>query len=504
MPHDVKNFGALGDGTTLDTAAINRAIGVCHAAGGGTVVLSAGIYLSGTIELLSRVTLQLEAGAVLRGSGNLADYRPLPQSSEGRNTTLILARDATDVALTGCGTIDGNGDAFAFYDRADTYRDYAASCTRQQAEYDRVNDLPDDGPVQHRPRPGILILFLNCRNVQVSQLTLLNAPNWCLHVACSHGVLLTGLEIRSSQLLPNSGGIDVSLSHHVRISDCHIAAGDDAIAFSPCADGFGGGSCEHVTVSNCTLQSRSAALRIGWGEHPFRNLVFHNLVIHDSNRGICLCVRDRGGIENVLFANIVIQTRLYKGKWWGKGEPIHVSIVPASFSKAPMGRIRNVGFSHLVIEGEQGIVVVGEPANPVENLTFENVRLRLRTGPLQASFGGNYDLRPAADERRQVFAHAIAGLHADHVRNLAVRGLDLEGDEGLPDFFRDGIHVENFEEVTIDGFRDRVERSPGLGRGSSIRLERGRGASLRHASALGTSPLLVALAVEKIAREEKI
>ncbi|MDB6127744.1 MAG: hypothetical protein JWM35_1640, partial [Verrucomicrobia bacterium] len=153
MQHDVRNFGALGDGTTLDSAAINRAIGACHAAGGGTVVMSAGIYLSGTIELLSRVTLQLEAGAVLRGSGNLADYRTLPQSSEGRNTTLILARDATDVALTGRGTIDGNGDAFAWYDRADTYRDYVAAHTRQKSEYDRINDLPEDGPVQHKPRP---------------------------------------------------------------------------------------------------------------------------------------------------------------------------------------------------------------------------------------------------------------------------------------------------------------------------------------------------------------
>ena len=84
--------------------------------------------------------------------------------------------------------------------------------------------------------------------------------------------------------------------------------------------------CENVAVSNCTLSSRSAGVRVGYGPNPIRNCVFQNLVIRNSNRGLGLFVRQEGSIENVLFNNIVIQTRLHTGHWWGKGEPIHLSV----------------------------------------------------------------------------------------------------------------------------------------------------------------------------------
>ena len=173
----------------------------------------------------------------------------------------------------------------------------------------------------------MLGLFRQCRDVLVRDIKLVNAPNWCLHVACCEEVRLTGLNIRSSLLMPNSGGLDVSLTRNVRISDCDISAGDDAIAFSPCADGFGTGVAENIVVQNCVLLARSAAIRIGWGAHDFRNLRFNNIVIRDSNRGILINARYGETIENVVFSNIVIETRLYKGKGWGKGEPIHISAV---------------------------------------------------------------------------------------------------------------------------------------------------------------------------------
>jgi hypothetical protein len=475
---NVREHGAVGDGATLDTAALQRAIAICHDAGGGTVVVPAGTYLIGTIDLLSNVTLHLEAGAVLKGSPNLADYRVLPYSSELRNTTLLLARGARNVAITGRGTIDGNADAFAIYEEADTYRDFDTRYVRQGEAYLAVNDLPDDGPVKHKPRPGILVLFADCQDILVRDIKLVNAPNWCLHVACSRDVLLTGLDIKSSMLMPNSGGLDVSLTRNVRISDCNIEAGDDAIAFSPCADGFGTGVAENITVANCVLVSRSAAIRIGWGQHDFRNLVFQNIVIRESNRGICITLRYGETIENVLFSNIVIQTRLYRGKWWGKGEPIHVSALPEMSDNTQTRRLRNVTFSNVVAQGDHGIVLYAGERSTVENVTFDRVRVTLQPGPLQESFGGNFDLRQSDRPERKVFAHDIPALYARGVKALALREVEVDWVMPLPQFVRHALEIEEFEDLTIDGLR--ATPSPSAQpNDAAVVLRNGRDAVLR-------------------------
>ncbi len=475
--YNVRDFGAAGDGKTLDTAALSRAISTCSASGGGTVVVPPGTYLSGTFDLLSNVTLHLEAGAVIKGSPNLADYRVLPYKSELRNTTLILADGATNVAIVGRGAIDGNGQAFGIFDQADTWRDFEPRYTRQGDAYLAINDLPDDGPVKHKPRPGILILFKHCRDILVRDIRLLDAPNWCLHVACSEDVLLTGLDIKASLLLPNSGGLDVSLTRNVRISDCNISAGDDAIAFSPCADGFGDGICENIVVENCVLLARSAALRVGWGQHHFRNLLFNNIVIRDSNRGIIVNLRYAEQVENLVFSNIVIETRLYKGKWWGKGEPIHISAVREFEDEKRSRLLRNVTFSNITATGDHGVVIYGDERSTIEGVTFENCRLTLRPSALQESFGGNFDLRQHWDPARKVFAHDIPAFFARGVTNLALRHVTVGFEDGLPAFCRNALEIEEFTDVTIDGFRGRQAHAAS---DPAIVLRNGRSAIIRH------------------------
>lgn len=456
---NVRGFGAKGDGVALDTDSVNRAVAECNREGGGTVFFPAGTYKVGTINLLSNVTLFLDAGSVIRGSGDMRDYPPIPYTSEDRNTTLFFANGAHDIAITGRGTIDGNGDAFACYDQADKERDFLASYTRQGDHYYDINDLADDGPVRHKSRPGILVLLLNCQGIQVSDITFVNAPNWNLHAACSRDIVFSRLEIKSSMLLPNSDGIDCSFCSNVRINDCNIEAGDDAIAFGPCAVGYGTLRTENVVVENCTLSSRSAGIRIGWGAHSgasdFRNMIFSNIVIRNSNRGIGIFVRAGESVENVMFSNMVVETRLYKGKWWGKAEPIHLSAVRAAWSKGPMGRIRNVSFSNLILEGEEGIVIAGCKDSVIEDVTLDRIRQKLTNGPLVRSFGGNFDLRPAGDESLRVFKHDIPALYADHVKNLTVRDVVVERDPSLPDFVRNVLQIEDFEGLTIKGFDDR-------------------------------------------------
>jgi hypothetical protein len=467
---NVVGFGAKGDGAALDTGAINRAIVACNKAGGGTVFFPAGIYKTGTVYLLSNVTLFLDAGSVIKGSADVRDYPPFPYSDEDRNTSLIVAIKAHDLAITGQGTIDGNADAFGIYDKPQGGPDFDASDTRQGAAYNLVNDLPDDGPVATRDRPGILIVLIQCRGILISDIKIVNAPNWCLHPACSHDIVLSHLDIRNSMLIPNADGIDASRCSDVRISDCNIEAGDDGIAFGVCADRYGPGICENNVVENCTIRSRSAAIRIGYSAYDIRNLVFSNIVIHDSNRGIAIQARSTENIENVLFSNIVVGTRLFKGKWWGKGEPILLSSAPGPSSAGARGNIGNIRFTNMVLESPTGIVVAGAEDSRIRDVTFEGIRLALKDGPLVRSFGGNFDFRPARDSHLNVFKHDIPALYASRVEGLTVRHMDVDRDNSLPDFFRDGLEVENSDGLDVDGFHDRQLLAPGKARGLPIHL----------------------------------
>lgn len=459
--HDITTFGAKGDGQTLCSDAINRAIEACHAAGGGTVWVPPGRYRIGTIRLLSHVTLHVEAGAVLQGSPHMADYPPLPYVSEGRSTVLIYADDAEQVTITGRGVIDGNGVSFGLPDKADLYRDFVAAHTRQGEDYCKINDLPDDGPIAHKPRPGILILFKHCRSIAVTEVNLRDAPNWCLHVACCEDVRISGLDIKSSMVMPNASGMDISLTRRVVVSDCLISGGDDGIAFSPCADGFGTGVAEDITVQNCVIEARSAGIRIGWGEGDFRRLIFQNIIIRNSNRGIGLFVRAHETIRDVTFANITIESRLYKGKWWGKAEPVHLSVCTADPARPATGAIRDVSFHQLRITGEQGIVLAAEQPGQIRAIAFNDVAMRLVPGPLQESFGGNFDLRPVADDARKVYAHDIPAFYAAGVEYLRLERCHFEAERGLPDYCRQALELERCARVRLGDVRA-VAFQPGI------------------------------------------
>ena len=187
---DVRDFGAAGDGTTLDTEAIAKAIRAAASAGGGTVVFRSGVYRTGTFELLSNVTLDLQAGAVIQGSQNLADYAPIAgfgfgrsygvdSAGEGLNLGIIVARNVENVAIIGHGVIDGSGDAFFDFDQPHYSVDFDPELTRQGQQSLDVLLETGDGPVRSKPegRPGTMIVCAHCRNALIRDVTLSNAPN---------------------------------------------------------------------------------------------------------------------------------------------------------------------------------------------------------------------------------------------------------------------------------------------------------------------------------------
>ena len=463
---EVRAFGAVGDGKQLDSPAINAAIRWCAEGGGGTVEFAPGTYLSGTIELLSNVALHLEAGATILGSAKIQDYRAISRSSEGRATALIVAEDAHDIGITGPGAIDGNGRAFIREPRQPhppgPFQDFAV--TRQgEAAWERVGENRE-GPVRMLHRPGVLVLFVQCHDVVLCDLKVLDAPNWCIHLACCNRALLTGLNVRCSLLVPNADALDVAGSQNVRISDSYLEAGDDGIAVSPCADGYCRTTAENITVNNCVIVSRSAGVRLGWATRDIRNLTFSNLVIRDSNRGICIQVRASETIENVLFSNLIIETRLMDGLWWGLGEPVHISVVrydPAaqadSEPKGSLGEVRNVRFVNVTASSQAPVVLYAEEPGRIRDILFRDFRQTFRESALNASVGGNLDLRPTTPQRLGIMKYDLGAFTAHGVDNLELRGFDLEWQGAIPDYYAAGIKVDKFKNLDIQDF---VGRGP--------------------------------------------
>jgi len=487
---DVASYGANPDGRTLNTKAINQAIRACSAAGGGTVLFPAGQYLTGSIELLKNVTLRLEAGAVIVGSTNLEDYalETAPGSAAPSRAGLLTARGADNIAITGRGIIEANG--MFFVDpvklKLKEELDYDKKYTRQGEDFMDPKFGTADGPLLPKDRPDNTFRFFNCTNILISGVTIQNSPVWTLNFIQCGQVNITGVAIHSfggGRRVPNDDGIDLQDTRYVHISDCDIQNGDDCIAV------LGG---EKITVANCTLSSRSAAVRVGFAGVDVRDCVFANLVIFDSNRGLAVNVRGANSIENVLFSDIVIQTRLHTGHWWGKGEPIQVSALPWDPKVKQIGHIKNVRFRNITAESPSGIIVYGCGQSVIKDLLFQGVKLRITNSPLQESYGGNFDLRGCRDVPTAIFAHDIPAFYGRYADGVKIEGLEVEWADGLPSFFSHGIQFEDFTNIVIDGFSGGPAHQDG-GK-AAIALSRGAQVSIRNSKAARGTGVFLSLA----------
>lgn len=388
-----ESHGARLDGVADDTRALQAAIDAAHKNGGGTVTLPAGrSLLCGQVALKARVRLHLEAGSRILASLDQAAYP---------SAVLISATDADDIAITGTGLIDGRGAEFM------------------------TKDLP------HRLIPGgwrskILVLE-NCRRVRLRDWTLRHAPHYAVHLLGCEDVVIDGITIENHLKLPNGDGIDPDCSRNVRISNCHIAAGDDCIVLKAGREAAKYGPCENVTVTNCTLMSTSAALKLGTESvQSLRNVVFSNCVVRGSHRGIAVVLRDSGSIENVLFQNITIETRLFHTDWWGGAEAIYVS-AHARIPGNPIGCLRGLRFSQIRAVGEGGVLIHGSPECVIEDVEIDGLTLELRKTTGYAA--GRLDVRPPdALGTSQV---PLAAVRLRHARDIRLRNSRAWWSEGF-------------------------------------------------------------------------
>ena len=490
---DVRSFGARGDGSTRDTAAVAAAVGACEKQGGGTVYFPAGRYVIGTVQLYSHIHLKLESGAVLSGSHDIHDYLPSPPfgfardygvnlTGEGTLLGMLIAENAQDISIDGGGEIDGQGDSFMQLKVAHKGEDYDEHFVRDAEKFDAAMNSLEYGPVEPDHRPGTMVVFYHCANVRINGITLRSAPNWTLHLQDVEGAVISGIQILNDARIPNNDGIDCMQCRHVRISDCDIQTGDDGFAIV---------GSEHLNVSNCSISSRSAAIRL----ESTRLSTFTGLSMN-TNRGIAIFAsgyanQPTRSTEDVIFSNIVIRTHLIPGHWWGKAEPIYIAVQPCAQASACGVKVRNVVFSNITAEAENGVLLWGAESSPITGVELSGVRLHILTPPasMSESVGGNLDLRwTALTPRDGIVKSDIPALFAKEVTGLRLRDVTVDWASAVPDYFSDGVRIEDFKDLSIDSFNGRQAHDAF---GAAVSLRNGTGVSITNSGAtLGTRTFL--------------
>lgn len=386
MTTTITHFGAIGDGRTPNTKAIQDTIDNIAASGGGTLVVPEGVFLTGALFLKPGVGLQLDSGAVLKGSTDIQDYPTTNTRIEGHfqpwRPALLNADGVDHLRITGAGTLDGNGATYwaAFWKR----RKENPNCTNMEVE---------------RPR----ILFIqNSHDVQISGITLKDSGFWNLHLYRCQDVLIDGLNIHVSKLghegAPSSDGMDIDSSQRVTVRNCTFAVNDDCIALKGTKGPFAlddklSGPVEHIRISGCTFKAGHSALTCGSEATIVRDVVMEHCTVLGAMPLLHLklrpdtpqCYQDIHVSDVVVHNGVVFNVRPWTQFFDLKGQPapqstisdVSVSGVTGSF--ASLGWIKgNPGTKITAITLQNCDVQVKSkqfPHQAIDGLTFKNVRV---------------------------------------------------------------------------------------------------------------------------------
>lgn len=374
---NVRDFGATGDGVTIETAAFARAVAAASSAGGGTVLVPPGRYLSGTIELKSHITLEVAGGATILGSEHPDDYPATPDvwgEEKEVIAPLIYAVDADNITLTGRGTIDGQGRIWwkrlelAHPNPKRGWRPPATSAER--AEVKNVS--------RGRPR---LIRLVRCRDVLIENLNLRNAADWTVHPLLCEFVRVERVAIFGEKGSHNTDGIDPEACRQVVIAGCRIDTGDDCVTLKSGRDAFGrrmGRPTENVTISDCVMYRGHGGVTIGSEmSGGVRNVTVTNCVFQGTDTGIRIkSQRGRGGmVEGVTVSNIVMQDVatpfLITTFYAGGDQPEDVRPVDEGTP-----RYRDFHFASITARGAKiAGAITGLREMPVGDFTFTDVQI---------------------------------------------------------------------------------------------------------------------------------
>jgi polygalacturonase len=471
---DVRSFGAKGDGKTLDTEAINKAIDAAAAAGGGTVHLGAGRYLSFSIHLKSHVALWIDVGAVLVAADPAKDGgkydSPEPNQfdlyqdfghSHWQNS-LIWAIDAEDIAVIGSGLIDGRG-----LTRSGPGARWTKGTGGRPVSMGPAPAAPTDPEAAQRRMDGLgnkAIALKRCRNVTLKDFSVLNGGHFAL--------LATGVEnmtIDNLKVDTNRDGFDIDACRNVRISNCYVnSPNDDAIVLKTSYALGEAKPTEDVTITNCHVSGfdigsmldgtyktathnapdrdgPTGRIKLGTESHgAFRNITVSNCVF-DRSRGFALESVDGSVLEDITVTNLTMRDVMNSPLFLRLGARLRGP------DGTQVGALRRVVISNVTasdVEPRYAAIVSGIPGHPIEDVTISNVKLLYRGG------GTAEDAAKEAPEREDTYPEPSMfgtlpayGLLIRHARGLTVRDVVIGT---MKDDARPPLLLQDVQDLTLD------------------------------------------------------
>lgn len=440
----VTRYGAR-PGHFNNTSAINKAIDACYKNGGGRVVIPAGTFKSGTLLLKDNVELHLAMGAVLSASTDIKDFPIQPQPSyrsqkdPGGWRALIYAHGITNIAITGQGTIDGNG-------------------AQQKPDPESRFKLDMDG----RPRN---LLFISCRQLRVEGISMRNSGIWNQHYLNCEDVIVDRIFVYNHSNR-NNDGIDIDGCRRFVLSNAILDTDDDAIVLKS----TGSAACENITITNCIVSSFCNAIKAGTeSTGGFKNIAISNCIVKPSiNKeapifgnpsgiaGLSLEIVDGGIMEGVSISNITIE---------GTQSPLYIRLgnrARKHTESAPqpgVGILKDVVISNIVAynTGNFGASITAIPGHYIENISLSNIRFHNKGAVKAGDFTSDVHKIPEDEKgypQPTVWKELPASaLFIRHAKGIQVNGLMLgskETDIRSPVVAVDvqGLQISNVAEVT--------------------------------------------------------
>ena len=425
----VLDFGADNTGKTLTTEALQSAIDACHEAGGGTVVIPSGVYTTGPLSLKSNVRLYTEQNSFISFAPQFDLYPIYATWFEGiptlRSQSPLSAFNAENIAITGQGTFNGNGEYWRPLKRAkvapsqwkthlqkggvlstdgntwypDSASLYAATlCEDQNVP---VVDDPEQWEQIHSFLRPVLLHFVGCRNILLEGVTFENSPAWNLHPMCCENIILRDLNVRNPWYSQNGDGVDIESCKNVVIARCSFDVGDDAICMKSGKNKPGrdrGIPTENVIVDECTVYHGHGGFVVGSEmSGGIKNVQVSNNLYIGTDVGLRFkSTRGRGGvveniyIRNIHMANIPHEALLFDLFYGGKGagEETEEELAARMNAEAPAVSEETPQFKNIVIEDVIGSHVAramyfnGLPEMKIENVVLKNIRMTAEQGAI--------------------------------------------------------------------------------------------------------------------------
>ena len=410
---NITSYGAVSDGTTLCTDAINNAITHVSAKGGGTVIIPAGLWYTGPIELKSNVRLHTEYGALILFTSNLDSYKIIDTSFEGLDTrrcqSPIYARNAHNIAITGHGTFDGCGEDWrpvkkskvtsnqckALLKKANITNEkkniwYPSEESRRGAEACYDFNVPDNidtdaewESIKRWLRPTLLN-FIACDTVLLENTTFKNSPAWCLHpLICTH-LTIDGVQVSNPWYAQNGDALDIESCRNVLVINSTFDAGDDAICIKSGKDADGRRRaipCENIIIRNNTVLHGHGGFVVGSEmSGGARNIFIGNCSFIGTDVGLRFkSTRGRGGVveniytEDIVMTNIPEEPLLFDLFYGKKGKATADSIPPVS-EETPI--FRDIHIKDIICRGAgRAMYFNGLPEMKIKNIYIDNVSI---------------------------------------------------------------------------------------------------------------------------------